>query len=404
MKPRPFDTLAVHAGRLTPPQNTAASPPLFQANSYIFRDLEEVEEVYGGTKPGAIYGRYGTPNGAHLESALAELEGAQAAVAAASGMAAIAAALWTNLTAGDRLVATRELYGGTHALLESDFQLGGIDVVFVDQTKPAEVEAAVRAGRTRLVLVEALTNPLVHLADVPQIAAIAKRHAAALLVDSTFATPALFRPIEHGADLVVHSLAKYIGGHADTESGILAGRSELIARARAFIVRNGSNIAPFEAWLALRGLRTLALRMERHTANARAVAVALAAESGVCRVYHPALAEHPQAQLAARLFPEGTGGMLAFEIAGGALAVAAFLRALRRIPIVHSMGEITTTIAYPAVSSHRSLSPEARTALGVSAGTLRLSVGIEDPLDIISDLRLGLAASRTCAGAGATLA
>lgn len=402
--PRPFDTLAVHAGRLPGPENIPMSPPLFQANSYVFRDLAEVEAVYAGATQGAIYGRYGTPNGWHLESALAELEGGQAAVSSSSGMAAIAAALWTNLGRGDRLVATRELYGGTHALLDSDFQLGGVEVVFVDQTDLAAIEAALQGGRARLVLVEALTNPLVHLADIPRIAESAHRHGARLLVDGTFATPALMRPLELGADMVVHSLAKYIGGHADTESGILVGGSEVIARARDFIIRNGSNIAPFEAWLALRGLRTLALRMERHTSNARAVAAALAAEPGVVRVHHPSLASHPQAALAATLFPQGTGGMLAFDLDGDAAAVDAFLRALRRIPIVHSMGEITTTIAYPAVASHRSLSPAARAALGVTEGTLRLSVGIEDPLDIIADLRAGLAASRTRAAQGARLA
>ena len=400
MEPQPFDTLSVHAGRFITPQNPASSPPLYQASSYEFADLAEVEAVYEGSKPGGIYGRYGGPNGTHFEAAMAELEAAEAAVGAASGMAAIAAALWTNLRPGDRLVAGVDLYGGTQALLESDFQEAGVEVVFVDQTDLGAVEKAVAAGPAKLLLAEALTNPLVRLADVPELAAIARRHGALLMVDATFATPALLRPARHGADLVVHSVGKYLGGHADIGIGVLAGRKDLIERARAFIVRNGSFMGHFEAWLSLRSLRTLALRMERHSANGAAVAAYLAG-AGV-PVHHPSLPSHPQHALAMRLFPRGTGGMLAFDLEGGRAAVEAFLGALRRITIVHSLGEVATTISYSAVSSHRFLAPELRRARGVGDGTLRLSVGIEDPADIIADLEAALGASRSRLAAGAT--
>jgi cystathionine beta-lyase/cystathionine gamma-synthase len=201
----------------------------------------------------------------------------------------------------------------------------------------------------------------------------------------------LIRPVEHGFDLVVHSLGKYIGGHADVGAGILAGRRDLVERARASLVRSGATIAHFEAWLALRGLRTLALRMERHSSNARSLAAFLAASDRVTAVYHPSLAMHPQHELATRLYPAGTGGVLAFDLEGGRDAVAVFLRGLRRIAIVHSLGEVATTVSYCAASSHRMLTADLRRSLGVGDGTLRISAGIEHPDDLAGDLESALA-------------
>ena len=386
MLDRHGDTAAVHAGALAFPSNLPSSPPLFQASSYEFADLAEVEAIYSGERPGAIYGRYGGPNALQFEAAIAELEGAEGAVGAAAGMSAIDAALAPHLRAGDAIVATREIYGGTFVLLEQEYGPRGIAVHYVDQQDLGAVRAALGLHAPKILYVEALTNPLVHVADLGALAAAAHDAAALCVVDATFATPMLVRPLALGADLVVHSVGKYIGGHGDVGAGVLAGRTALVEAARAYLIRTGATIPHFEAWLAVRGLRTLALRMERHSRNAATVATFLASALGVASVYHPALPTHPQHALAQRLYPHGTGGMLAFDLAGGAAAVDPFLRALRTIAIVHSLGEVASTISYPASSSHRPFSPPERAALGVGDATLRLSAGIEHAEDIVADL------------------
>ncbi len=390
MSERHPDTASVHAGKLVVPLNAASSPPLYQASSYEFDDLDDVEEIYAGRRPGAIYGRYGGPNAVQFEGAVAELEGAEAGVGAASGMAAIDAALRPLVRAGDAIVATKELYGGTYVLLENDYREAGVRVVYVDQQDLSAVREALERERPKVLYVEALTNPLVHVADLPELARAAHAVGARLVVDATFATPVLVRPFAFGADLVVHSVGKYIGGHGDVGAGVLSGHADLVAAARAYLVRTGATIPHFEAWLALRGLRTLALRMERHSANAAHVAAALAREAAVRAVYHPSLADHPQHALAARLYPRGTGGIVAFDIAGRD-AVDALFRRLQTIAIVHSLGEVATTIGYPAVSSHRPLPGDVRRALGVGDGTVRISVGIERAEDIVTDLSRALA-------------
>ena len=384
-EPHP-DTLAVHAGRLEIPVNPASSPPLFQASSYEFEDLDEVERVYSGQSAGRIYGRYGGPNGAQFESAVAELEGAEAAAGAAAGMSAIDAALAPLLGTGDGLLAGRELYGGTVALVENDYRKAGVRVEYVEQSDLEAVRGALARSAPKVLYIEALTNPLLHVADLPALCALGREHGAKVVVDATFATPVLLRALEHGADLVVHSVGKYLGGHGDVGAGVLAGSAALVEPARAYLVRKGAVIPHFEAWLGLRGLRTLALRMERHSANARHVAAFLATRAEVARVHHPSRPDHPQHALAARLYPRGTGGMLAFELAGGRLAVEHFLRRLRTVAVVHSLGEVATTISHPVSASHRFVEPGARAELGVGEGTLRLSVGIEDVRDIEADL------------------
>jgi cystathionine beta-lyase/cystathionine gamma-synthase len=389
-EPHP-DTLAVHAGKLEIPVNPASSPPLFQASSYEFDDLDQVERIYSGESAGRIYGRYGGPNGAQFESALAALEGAEAAAGASAGMSAIDAALAPLLASGDALVAGRELYGGTHALLENDYRKAGIRVEYVDQTDLEAVRGALARVRPKVLYVEALTNPLLHVADLPGLCALGRAAGARVVVDATFATPVLFRALEHGADLVVHSVGKYLGGHGDVGAGVLAGSAALVEPARAYLVRRGATIAHFEAWLGLRGLRTLGLRMQRHSDNAQALAAFLATRPEVGAVHHPSLPEHPQHALAARLYPRGSGGMLAFDLQGGRGAVQTFLRGLRTIAVVHSLGEVATTISHPASASHRFLDPALRSALGVGAGTLRLSAGIEAADDIIADLAAAFA-------------
>ena len=386
------ETAAVHAGRLLLPLNPASSPPLFQASSYEFADLEEVEAVYDGSRRGGIYGRYGGPNGAQFEAAVAELEHAEAAVGAAAGMSAINAALATTVPRGTALLVTQELYGGTFALLEKDYRVAGFSLEYIDQADLSAVGAALKRLQPRVLYVEALTNPLMNVADLPALAELAHAAGALLIVDATFATPALCRPLDFGADLVLHSVGKYLGGHGDVGAGIVSGRRALIGEIRDFLVRTGATLPHFEAWLALRGVRTLALRMERHSTNALAVARYLAGNPAVAKVHHPSARSGAQRELAERLYPRGTGGIVAFDLAAGATAVDAFLRGLETIAIVHSLGEVASTISYPRVSSHRILDSEARRALGVTDATLRISVGIEHPGDIIADLERGFAA------------
>jgi cystathionine beta-lyase/cystathionine gamma-synthase len=386
------DTLAVHAGQFPVIENVPSSPPLYQASSYEFDDLDDVEAIYGGTRPGAIYGRYGGPNALHFESAMAELESAEAAVGAASGMAAIGAALASSLQPGQPILAARDLYGGTLALLENDFQERGNRTIFGDITGDfRDIEAVLARERPPIVYVEAASNPLVRIPDLPQIVRLAHAYGAIVIVDATFVTPVLGKPLAMGADLVVHSVGKYLGGHGDVGAGVVAGDRARIDRIRAYLVRNGATLPHFEAWLALRGIRTLALRMARHAANAAAVATYLAGVPAVARVHHPSRPDHPEHALAARLYPNGTGGIVAFDVHGTRDTVAAFVRGLETIAIVHSLGEVATTLSYPVVSSHRSLTPEARAALGVRETTLRLSCGIEDVRDIIADLERAFA-------------
>jgi len=391
MSDRHIETAAVRAGALAIPVNGASSPPLFQASSYEFDDLDDVEAIYSGGRPGRIYGRYGGPNGAQFEAAMAELEGAEDAVGSAAGMSAIGAAVGVCTSRSGTILATREIYGGTYDLFENDFKQRGFSVEYVDQADLEAVRLALERLAPKVLYLEALTNPLVRVADLPALAALGRAAGAKVIVDATFASPALIRPLDYGVDLVVHSVGKYLGGHADVGAGILAGSGELVALARASLVRSGASIPHFEAWLALRGLRTLALRMERHSENARAIAARLGTAAGVARVHHPSLAGHPEYDLARRLYPRGTGGILAFDLAGDASEVDRFLRGLQMISIVHSLGEVQTTISYPAVSSHRALPPETRRAFGISESTLRLSVGIEHADDIAADLQQALA-------------
>jgi cystathionine gamma-synthase len=337
-----------------------------------------------------------------LEDTLAALEGGESGLVVASGMGALSAFLLGALRPGDHLVAGQDLYGATTALLREQAERWGIRVTFVDATEVAAVEAAV-TDATRAVFVEAVSNPLLRLANLPGLGAVARRRDLALLVDSTFASPALLRPIEHGATAVHHSATKYLSGHGDVTAGILVGPRPLVNSARTQAVQVGLNLGPFDAWLALRGVRTLALRMERHSANALELAWFLAGRPEIARVHYPGLPEHPQHALAQALLPNGFGGMLSFELAGGAPAVHRLFGALAGgaglpghealIPFAPSFGDVTTTWSYPARTSHRPLSDEERAKLGIGPGLVRLSVGIEDVEDLKESLDLALRAA-----------
>ena len=387
-----FATRAARAAPAPASVTRPLTPPIHLANVYVFDDLAEVDAVWEGQRPGYVYGRFGTPNHTMLEETLAGLEGAEAALVTASGMGALTAVLLAALRPGEHLVAGQDLYGSTTALLREQAARWGIAVSFADATEAAAVEAVLTPA-TRAIFVEAVSNPLLRLADLPGLADVARRCGLLLLVDATFATPALLRPLEHGATAVHHSATKYLSGHGDVTAGVLAGPSALIAGARAQAVRIGLNLGPFDAWLTLRGVRTLALRMERHSANALELARFLAERPEVQRVHYPGLPAHPQHDLALRLFPGGFGGMLAFELRGGAQAVERFFAALPLIEFAPSFGDVTTTWSYPARTSHRPLSAAEQAKLGIDPGLVRLSVGIEDVDDLREALEAALGAA-----------
>ena len=382
-----LSTLSVHGagtGDEGPSPSTPTAPPIYQTSVYSFPDLASLDAVQDGTARGYMYGRYGLPNHTALERAVAALEGAEAAVACASGMGAIAAALLAALSGGGKVAAAREVYGGTYGLLE---ELGrfGVGTTWVDAGNIPEVEAALGEG-CRLLLVETLSNPLVRVADLPALAAAAHRAGALLLVDNTFATPCLCRPLAHGADAVVHSATKFLGGHSDLTAGVLVGTASFIREARRVAMRFGPTLGPHDAWLAVRGMKTLSLRMARSCENALALATFLAGHPNVAAVHYPGLPSHPGHPLARRLLMGGFGGVLAFELRGGLEAADALVKALRLITLVPSLGGVATTLSHPVKTSHRDLSPAERERLGVRDGLLRLSVGIEDAADLTADL------------------
>ncbi len=392
---RSLDTAAVHAGGDVAPSATRPHvAPIVPAAVHEFEGLAQVDDVYEGRAPGYIYYRNGGPNQAALESAVAALEGHGApegaeGVAAASGMGAIAAVLFATCRAGDHVVAQADLYGVTRALLVEEAARLGIETTFADATDAAALAAACRPA-TRLVLVETLSNPLVRVADLEGAARLASDRGATLLVDNTFATPVHCRPLAHGAHVVVHSTAKMLSGHDDVGGGLALAAPALAARIRSTAVRLGPTLSAFDAWLALRGLRTLALRAARAAANAADLAVRLARHPNVAAVHYPGLAGHPQHARARMLLERGFGAMLAFEVRGGRAGADRVLGRLSLIRFAPSLGGVATTTSYPASTSHRPLAPDARRALGIGDGLIRLSVGIEGVEDLWRDLEPAL--------------
>ena len=380
---------AVHAGRDLAARSPLA-PDLSTSAVHVYTDLDDYDAVAKGERPGHYYGRNSNSNRDMLERAVADLERGEAGLATASGMAALHATMLALAPKPATIVATRELYGGTMALLRQDFEPAGYEVNFVDLADLDTVRHALDGAG--LVLAETITNPLCTVPDIEAIAAMARERGVPFLVDNTFATPILCRPLELGATAVMHSATKYIGGHSDLVAGVAVGSAAAIGEARARSVRTGTPLGPFDAWLALRGLRTLDVRMRRHSDNSLALARAMQQMVGVARVHHPLLEDSASYAVASRLLPQGAGGMMAFDLKGGREAVQRMLTRFRLASFAASLGGVETTISYPEITSHRSLTPEERAELGVTAGTVRVSVGIEDPDDIIEDFTQALAA------------
>jgi len=380
MKER-FETKTVHIGHEPLRQVKAKSTPIYQTSVFAFEGLEEVEQFYTGEGE-YLYTRNGNPNQAELSDAIAALEQAEAGVSASSGMGAIMAGLLSVLGPGDHVLASHEIYGGTYALLSKELSRFGIELTCINLNEVSSLAGHVRP-QTKLFFLETITNPLLTVVDMPFWIEQAKQHGLTVMVDNTFATPYLVQPFTLGAHLVVHSATKYIGGHSDVTSGVLVGERERITRAREIVVNYGTSLSPFEAWLTARGLKTLAVRMERQCDNASEVASFLQEHPAIKQVYYPSNEStsffHRQKQ----------GAMVSFTLADEN-KIYDFYRALNWIKFAPSLAGVETSVSHPVTTSHRAFTEEQRQATGITMGLVRLSVGIEAAEDIIQELSYAL--------------
>jgi O-acetylhomoserine (thiol)-lyase len=421
-----FDTLALHAGQVIDPLTGARAVPIYQTTSYVFRDTDQAAGLFNLERAGHIYSRISNPTVAVLEERIAALEGGVAAVAAASGQAALHLVIATLMGAGSHIVAARNLYGGSINLLRLTLPRFGIETSFVDPREPDMLAAAIRPT-TRLVLAEVVGNPGLEVLDVPRVAAIAHEHGLPLAIDNTFTTPYLCRPIEHGADIVFHSATKWLGGHGVAIGGVVVdggrfdwfasgkfptlsepyegylgvtyaetfGPAAFSARARTEGVRDfGACLGPQNAFYILQGVETLPLRMARHVSNTREVLAFLEGHEAVSYVRHPSLESHPDHELAARLLPKGAGSIISFGVRGGRVAGSRFIEGCHLASHLANVGDAKTLVIHPASTTHLQLGPEQLRAVGLTDDMIRLSVGLEDPADIIEDLAKALRASQ----------
>jgi cystathionine beta-lyase/cystathionine gamma-synthase len=384
-----FGTRAIQGVELPAPTERPLSYPIWQTSTFAFDDAERFAHALHQPREGFVYSRYENPTTAALEAVVADLEGGVEATATASGMGAIASVLLGMASAGEHLLLQRDLYGGTFSLASVVARRLGIGTSFVDATDPIAVKEALRPV-TRAVYVETIANPTMTVADLPAVAEVARDAGVPLVVDNTVASPFLCRPIEHGASVVVHSATKYLGGHNDVVGGVAVfADRELHQRAWKTLLDIGASADPFAAWLVLRGIKTLPVRMERHGVNAGKVAELLAGHPKVERVYWPGLAGHPTHAVANRVL-DGFGGMLSFDLAGGREAGRRFIEATRVARLAASLGGVETLLAHPASTTHRQLDADALAAAGIGEGMVRMSVGLEDAADLLEDLTTAL--------------
>ncbi|MCM2319831.1 MAG: O-succinylhomoserine sulfhydrylase [Pseudomonas sp.] len=384
-----FDTLAVRAGQHRSPEGEHGEG-LFLTSSYVFRSAADAAARFAGEVPGNVYSRYTNPTVRTFEERIAALEGAEQAVATASGMAAIMATVMSLCSAGDHVLVSRSVFGATVTLFEKYFKRFGVEVDYVPLADPAGWQAACKPN-TKLFFIESPSNPLAELVDIAELASVAHANGALLAVDNCFCTPALQQPLALGADIVIHSATKYIDGQGRCLGGVVAGRSAQMSEVVGFLRTAGPTLSPFNAWVFLKGLETLRLRMRAHCANAQGLAEWLEQQPGVERVYYAGLPSHPQHALAKRQ-QKGFGAVLGFEVKGGKEAAWRVIDATRMISITANLGDTKTTITHPATTTHGRLSPEARAQAGISDSLIRLAVGLEEFDDLKADLALGLAA------------
>lgn len=421
-----FDTLSLHAGQQPDPTTGARAVPIYMTTSYVFDDSDHAAGLFNLEIPGHLYSRLTNPTVAVLEERIAALEGGVGAVCTASGQAAFHLAVVTLMGQGGHVVASRNIYGGTHQMLNVTLPRFGITCTFVDPREPEEFAAAIRP-ETRLVFAETLGNPGIEVLDIEAVASVAHDAGLPLMVDSTFSTPYLIRPIEHGADIVMHSVTKFLGGHGVALGGVLVdggrfdweasgrfdtltepyvgyhgisfadefGPGAFITRARAEGLRDfGAAMSPANAFQLLLGIETLPLRMQKHTANTEAVVEMLVADDAVEWVKYPTAPDHPDRELVAELYPNGAGAILSFGIKGGREAGRKFIESVKLASHLANVGDAKTLVLHPASTTHQQLSAEDLEAAGVGEDLIRLSVGIEDVRDIIDDLRAALKASQ----------
>ncbi|MEN8739198.1 methionine gamma-lyase [Pseudophaeobacter sp. 1A16562] len=381
-----FATRAIHHAYNPLDNDGALTPPLHLTSTFSFETAEAGGDTFAGEREGHIYSRISNPTCDLLEQRIATLEGAEAGLAMASGMGAITAVLWTLLSPGDEVIVDKTLYGCTFAFMRHGLAKWGVTITHVDMTDVENLRAAI-SDKTRVVYFETPANPNMRLVDIAAASDIAHAAGAQVVVDNTYATPYLTRPIELGADIVVHSATKYLGGHGDVVAGLIAGTAEQITEIRLVGMKDmtGAVMAPFNAMLILRGLKTLALRMDRHCASARVVAEYLEAHPAVSSVHFPGLQSFPQHELAERQMAQ-PGAMIAFEIDGGMAGGIQFMNALEMIQRAVSLGDAETLIQHPASMTHSTYTAEERLEHDISDGLIRLSVGLEDVADILQDL------------------
>jgi O-acetylhomoserine (thiol)-lyase len=421
-----FDTMALHAGQRPDPATGARAVPIYQTTSYVFPDADHAASLFNLERAGHIYSRISNPTVAVLEERIAALEGGVGAVATASGQAALHLAIATLMGSGHHIVASKSLYGGSTNLLKLTLPRFGIETTFVDPRDPKAFAAAIRP-ETRLLFAETIGNPGLEVLNLPELAGVAHRHGLPLLVDNTFATPHLCRPIEHGADLVLHSATKWLGGHGLAIGGLLVdgggfdwaasgrfptmtepypgydglvyldtyGPSAFHMRARTEGLRDfGACMSPQNAFYILQGVETLPLRIERHVANTAKVVAFLAGHEAVAYVLHPTLATHPDHQLAKEILPRGAGSIVTFGVSGGREAGRRFIEGCELASHLANVGDAKTLVIHPASTTHLQVGAEALQAAGVGEDMIRLSVGLEDPGDIIDDLERALRRSQ----------
>lgn len=389
-----FQTRAVHAGeRVKQADFKPVTTPIWNTVGYTYDSMDDLDAVFDHRKDGQVYLRYSNPTVEAFEIAVANLEQAEAAQAYSSGMAAIhAALLGAGVKAGTSVVAALDVYGATFTLLRDLFTSMEVNVNMVDINDHEQVKQAISSMNASVLFIESISNPLLKVADIPALAKIAHKHNAVLLVDNTFASPYLLTPLQHGADYVIHSATKFISGHGDVLAGVIATSSENKRQLFELNKLIGAVLGPFEAWLALRGLKTLPLRMRQQCDNAQKVSEWLSLHPRIKKVNYPGLTEHPQHKLAKNLFEnKGFGGVLSFEIDGADKdKVFRFMESLEVCLPATTLGDIYSLILHPMTSSHRGLTPEERTSVGIPDSLVRLSTGIESPEDILADLESAL--------------
>tara|TARA_B110000444_G_C18829742_1_gene592476 strand:+ start:630 stop:1859 length:1230 start_codon:yes stop_codon:yes gene_type:complete len=381
-----FATRAIHMGKKNAAEQGALVPPIYMTSTFTFENAEQGAALFAGEEKGHFYSRISNPTLSLLEECIADLEGAEASMATASGMGAITSTLWTLLAQGDEIIVDKTLYGCTFSFFSHGLTKFGVTIKHVDMRDPENVRAAI-TDKTKVIYFETPANPNMRIVEIVAVAEIAKEHNIITVVDNTYATPYLCRPISLGVDLVVHSATKYLGGHGDLVAGLVVGSEELITRIRLEGVKDmtGAVMAPLTAFQIMRGLKTLEIRMDRHCSTAEIIAEKLENHSAIDVVHYPGLKSFPQYGIAKRQMTK-PGGMIAFELKGGIENGMRFMNELKLIKRAVSLGDVDTLIQHPASMTHSAYSPEERVIHGISDSLVRLSVGLETPDDIIADL------------------